>query len=49
MGKDTSKIVEELGLCKDFTSFYQENKEYMEKLDEIFKADLLDPSVFFLG
>lgn len=29
MGKDTSKIVEELGLCKDFTSFYQENKEYM--------------------
>lgn len=29
MVKDTSKIVEELGLCSNFTSFYQENKEYM--------------------
>ncbi len=27
--KDTSKIVEELGLCDDFTTFYDENKEYM--------------------
>ncbi len=29
MQKDTSKIVEELGLCPDFQSFYQENKDYM--------------------
>ena len=29
MQKDTSKIVEELGLCPDFTTFYRENKEYM--------------------
>jgi len=29
MKKDTSKIVEELGLCADFNTFYSENKEYM--------------------
>ena len=29
MPKDTSKIVEELGLCPDFQTFYRENKEYM--------------------
>ena len=29
MGKDTSKILEELELCADFTSFYKENKDYM--------------------
>lgn len=29
MEKDTSKIVEELGLCPDFKAFYNENKEYM--------------------
>ena len=29
MNKDTSKIVEELGLCPDFNTFYNENKEYM--------------------
>lgn len=29
MQKDTSKLVEELGLCPDFQTFYQENKEYM--------------------
>lgn len=29
MRKDTSKIVEELGLCPDFSSFYRENREYM--------------------
>ena len=29
MTKDTSKIVEELGLCADFCTFYDENKEYM--------------------
>jgi len=29
MQKDTSKIVEELGLCPDFKTFYRENKDYM--------------------
>ena len=29
MEKDTSKILEELGLCPDFKTFYRENKEYM--------------------
>jgi len=29
MKKDTSKIVEELGLCADFNTFYSENKNYM--------------------
>jgi ATP-dependent Lon protease len=29
--KDTAKIVEELGLCPDFRSFYDENKQYMVK------------------
>jgi hypothetical protein len=29
MQKDTSKIVEELGLCPDFQTFYKENKAYM--------------------
>ena len=29
MEKDTSKIVEELGLCPDFQTFYAENKDYM--------------------
>jgi len=29
MQKDTSKIVEELGLCSDFKTFYDENKSYM--------------------
>jgi len=29
MQKDTSKIVEELGLCADFKTFYDENKSYM--------------------
>ena len=27
--KDTSKIVEELGLCPDFKTFYNENKQYL--------------------
>ena len=45
--KDTSKIVEELGLSPDFNTFYNENKEYMVKeglsqlLDELIaKYDL---------
>ena len=29
MHKDTSKIVEELGLCSDFKTFYDENKSYL--------------------
>lgn len=29
MAKDTSKIVEELGLFPDFKTFYNENKEYL--------------------
>lgn len=29
MKKDTSKLVEELGLCPDFQTFYNENREYM--------------------
>ncbi len=29
MTKDTTKIVEELGLCEDFKTFYDENKDYM--------------------
>ena len=29
MQKDTSKIVEELGLCPNFTTFYNENKQYL--------------------
>lgn len=29
MAKDTSKIVEELKLCADFKSFYEENREHM--------------------
>ena len=33
MQKDTSKIVEELGICPDFKTFYDENKDYMIKED----------------
>lgn len=29
VAKDTSKIVEELGLCPDFKTFYNENKKYL--------------------
>lgn len=37
MTKDTSKIIEELGLCPDFKTFYDENKTYMVnyKLSEL--------------
>ncbi len=31
MQKNTSKIVEELGLCDDFKTFYDENRDYMIK------------------
>ena len=42
MGKDTSEIVKELGLCPDFKTFYTENKDYMisGKLPELLN-DLL--------
>lgn len=33
MIKDTAKIVEELGICPDFKTFYNENKDYMIKDD----------------
>lgn len=33
MTKDTAKIVEELDVCPDFKSFYDENKDYMVKED----------------
>ena len=33
MVKDTSKIVEELGLSSAFKTFYSENKDYMVKKD----------------
>ncbi len=33
MVKDTTKIVEELGLCDNFNTFYNENKSYMVKED----------------
>ena len=33
MGKDTSEIVKELGLCPDFQTFYSENKNYMVSAD----------------
>ena len=47
MQKDTSKIVEELGLCADFTAFYHEYKHYMvtktlsELLGELMNAKAL--------
>ena len=50
MVKDTSKIVEELGLCPDFKSFYNENKDYMIKenlsvlLDKLIKSHNLKKS-----
>lgn len=50
MGKDTSKIVEELEICPDFKTFYTENKEYMVKeslsalLDSLIKRHNLQKS-----
>lgn len=40
MKKDTSKIIEELGLCDDFKTFYDENKDYMvtRSLSQLLKA-----------
>lgn len=48
--KDTSKIVEELHLNEDFSTFYNENKEYIaekplsELLDELIKEKNLHKS-----
>ena len=33
MQKDTTEIVKELGLCPDFQTFYDENKDYMVSAD----------------
>lgn len=53
MVKDTAKIVEELGLCDDFRTFYDENREYMitdtlvemlhdlQKKKEVRKSDII--------
>ena len=40
MGKDTSKIMEELGICSNFNTFYNENKDYMitDSLSELLQA-----------
>ena len=48
--KDTSKIIEDLGLCADFKTFYNENKEYMvsatlsQMLNELIKEKGLKKS-----
>lgn len=44
MEKDTSQIVEELGLCPDFKTFYQENNDYMvtSTLAELLEQLLID-------
>ena len=39
MQKDTSEIVKDLGLCPDFQTFYNENRDYMISAD---LAQLLD-------
>ena len=48
--KDTSKIIEELGLCEDFKTFYDENRQFMVKsslsqmLNELIKEKKLRKS-----
>lgn len=50
MQKDTSEIVKELGLCPNFQTFYNENKEYMtsanlaQLLEELLKSKGLKKS-----
>lgn len=50
LSKDTSKIIEELGLCPDFNTFYNENKDYMvtgtlsQMLEELLKSKQLKKS-----
>lgn len=45
--KDTSKIVEELGLFPDFNTFYNENKDYMisSTLSEMLEKLLVDKNL----
>lgn len=45
--KDTSKIVEELKLCPDFTKFYDENKSYLidQSLAELLEKMLEEKGV----
>ena len=47
MQKDTSQIVEELGLCPDFQTFYRENQEYMisGSLSELLNALLKEKNL----
>ena len=44
MGKNTTKILEELQLCPDFRSFYDENRDYMvnSSLSQLLEALLLE-------
>lgn len=43
MQKDTSELVKELGLCPDFQTFYNENKDYMISGDlPVLLAQLLE-------
>lgn len=44
MQKDTSEIVKELGLCPNFQTFYDENKDYMlsESLSQLLNRLLED-------
>ena len=46
MNKDTSKIVEELGICSDFNTFYNENKDYMVK-ENIKSIFLMHPNELY--
>ena len=47
MQKDTSKIVEELGLCPDFKTFYQENVDYIitDSLSELLEKLLKEKNL----
>ena len=47
MQKDTSKIVEELGLCPDFKTFYQENADYIitDSLSELLEKLLKEKNL----
>ena len=44
MAKDTAKILEELQLCPDFRSFYDENRDYMvnSSLSQLLEQLLLE-------
>ena len=47
MEKDTGMIVEELGLCDDFKTFYEENKDYMitETLSQLLEKLLAETGI----